>query len=426
MDYSTTIKYLYEQLPMYQRSGAVAYKNNLDNSLALDELFEHPHRNFKTIHIAGTNGKGSVSHMLASVLQSGGYKVGLYTSPHLKDYRERIRINGEMISETAVSEFVERFLNFNIEKKLEPSFFELSVTMAFDYFAKEQVDVAVIEVGMGGRLDSTNVITPEISIITNISLDHTQFLGNTIGKIAVEKAGIIKPNVPVVIGETHEESELVFMAKANELIAPIVFADGTFSIEQDDDETYSILKESQLLYDKIDMELKGFYQQNNLKTCVTAIDILQKKGFNITIEAIRNGLKKVTSQTGLAGRWQQLGVQPKIICDTGHNEAGIAWIVQQLGRESYRKLHVVFGTVNDKDVSGILKLLPKNATYYFTQAAIERAMDANKLKQEAVNFQLNGDVYRTVSEALNAAKSKAEPDDFIFVGGSTFVVAEVL
>ncbi|MDA3930047.1 MAG: bifunctional folylpolyglutamate synthase/dihydrofolate synthase [Prolixibacteraceae bacterium] len=426
MDYNATLEYLYKQLPMYQRSGVVAYKNNLDNTLALDEQFNHPHKNFKSIHVAGTNGKGSVAHMLASILQSEGFKVGLYTSPHLKDYRERIRVNGEMISENAVTDFVSRFQELNKNEEIKPSFFELSVTMAFDYFSSQEIDIAVVEVGLGGRLDSTNVITPEVSVITNISLDHTNLLGNSLSLIAAEKAGIIKPNVTVVIGETDSETAPVFIQKAEQEKAAIVFADQKYSSSKKNNLTFSIEANGIVLYSEIDLELKGNYQQRNLITCIAVIDQLIKQGFSISENSICDGLKDISFNTGLAGRWQQIGQFPKIICDTGHNESGIELITNQLKVENYKNLHIVFGTVNDKNIEGILRLLPSDALYYFTQAKIDRAMDANILNQLAVKFKLKGNAYFSVTEALEKAKSNAGSNDLIFVGGSTFVVAEVI
>lgn len=425
MNYDQTLHYLFDQLPMYQRTGAAAYKANLDNTLALDELFHHPHRNFKTIHVAGTNGKGSVSHWLASILQSAGYKVGLYTSPHLKDYRERIRINGAMIPKQAVTSFTERFFHLN-KDKIEPSFFELSVMMAFDYFSNEMVDVAVIEVGLGGRLDSTNIITPEVSVITNISLDHTNLLGKTISAIAAEKAGIIKTNVPVVIGETQEESSEVFQKKSNEMGAPIEFADQNYSLISMDDQHFILSGNGFEIYRNVVLGLKGDYQHRNVITVVAAVQQLIRKGFNITTAAVLDGLENVISTTRLQGRWQQIGDQPKIVCDTGHNEAGIQWVVSQLMKEKFQNLHIVFGTVNDKDIQSILRLLPQSAIYYFTNANIERALDAKQLLSSAVNYGLNGEAYSTVQIAFETAKKRASKNDFIFVGGSTFVVAEII
>jgi dihydrofolate synthase / folylpolyglutamate synthase len=426
MDYSNTLQYLFGQLPMFQRSGPAAYKANLDNTLALDVLFQHPHRKFRSIHVAGTNGKGSVSHWLASVLQSAGYKVGLYTSPHLVDFRERIRVNGEMIPEEAVSNFVERFLDMNRELNIEPSFFELSVMMAFDYFAAQKVDVAVIEVGLGGRLDSTNIITPDLSVITNISLDHTNLLGKTIGAIAAEKAGIIKAGVPVVIGESLPESEPVFRAKATELGAPLEMADQLYQLQLSGETGWNVVSECSVLYRNLVSGLKGDYQQKNLVTLLAAIRQLQKLDYMIPDAAILEGIEQVALKTGLRGRWEQISEQPRIICDTGHNEAGLEYVARQLSHENFSQLHFVFGTVNDKDINAILALLPKNAHYYFTQAGIERALDANQLQALAVPFGLRGTVHQTVREALAAARSNAKPNDLIFVGGSTFVVAEII
>jgi len=426
MEYQQAIKFLYEQLPMYQRVGPVAYKNNLDNTLALDEAFHHPHRNFKTIHVAGTNGKGSVSHMLASVLQSAGYKVGLYTSPHLKDFRERMKVNGNMISEEAVSNFVERYIELNKQLKLEPSFFELTVLMAFDYFAAEKIDIAVVEVGLGGRLDSTNIISPEISIITNISFDHMNLLGDTLEKIAIEKAGIIKSEIPVVIGEHHPQTFSVFAEKALYENAPLLFADQEYHLSVSENGTINVGNQRFILYQNIAPDLKGDYQQKNILTVVAAIEILKKKDWKISTEAVLYGFSKVVEQTGLMGRWQQLGKNPKIICDTGHNEGGISWIVEQLKNEKYDNLHIVFGMVNDKDIENALKLLPVNATYYFTKASIERALDEKQLRKQAFEHGLNGECYPTVEQALAAAKKNALPSDFIYIGGSTFVVAEVI
>lgn len=426
MKYSEAIKYLFEQLPMYQRVGPAAYKNNLDNTLALDEMFNHPHHNFKSIHVAGTNGKGSVSHLLAAVLQSAGYKVGLYTSPHLKDYRERIKVNGEMISEKAVCNFLDIFIDKNQNILLEPSFFELSVLMAFDYFAKMKVDFAVVEVGLGGRLDSTNIILPQLSVITNISLDHIQLLGNTLEKIAAEKAGIVKMNVPVVIGEFQSETAPVFIQKAAEQNAKIVFADNDYVFVQSADGKVTINNECSIIATQIELDLKGNYQQKNIVTVVAAIEVLRKKGFAISNDELLAGAKNVVGLTGLYGRWQKLGERPNIICDTGHNEAGIKWVVGQLKKEEYDQLHIVFGAVNDKDIDKVLELLPKKALYYFTQAAIDRALDVNKLYQHAVERGLKGSAFRSVAEAFTAAKANAKPNDMVFIGGSTFVVAEVL
>lgn len=426
MTYEQTIAFLFEQLPMYQRTGAVAYKNNLDNTLELDDMFNHPHRQFKSIHVAGTNGKGSVSHSLASVLQCSGYKVGLYTSPHLRDYRERIRVNGEMISKEAVSQFVTRFFELNRNESLSPSFFEFSVMMAFDYFANQKVDVAVIEVGLGGRLDSTNIINPEISVITNIGFDHMNLLGDTLDKIAAEKAGIIKANVPVIIGEKQVVTESVFINKAKELSAPILFADQDYDLKSIENGIFEVKYKDSILYHRIEPGLKGWYQQKNLLTVIASIEELIKLEFDIPKRAVEDGILKVMENTGLEGRWQQLGINPKIVCDSGHNEEGLRWVVAQLKNEVFENLHVVFGTVNDKDVNKILALLPQDAIYYFAAAQIPRAKDAVELKEQAANFKLNGSAYSSVEEAVNAAKKNAGNNDMIFIGGSTFVVAEAI
>lgn len=431
MDYEKVLEYLYEQLPYYQRSGPAAYKGSLDNTLALDKLFGHPHKNFRTIHVAGTNGKGSVSHMMAAVLQKAGFKTGLYTSPHLKDFRERIRVNGKMVPETFVTDFVQRFLGMNKTASLEPSFFELTVLMAFDYFASETVDVAVIEVGLGGRLDSTNIIQPELSVITNISLDHTALLGDTLGKIALEKAGIIKPSVPVVIGETHPQTSIIFEGKAHENHAQILFADQELSagysmVSPDEKQLFNLKNKDGILFENLKLDLLGKYQSKNICTLLCAVMELQRMGWKITESHIRSGLEDVTGLTGLSGRWQTIGANPRIICDTGHNEGGIREVVDQLNQIPHKKLHFIIGMVNDKDITGVLALLPKEAIYYFTKASIPRALDENQLMQIATYFGLNGAPYEDVKSAFKEAKMYADKDDLIFVGGSTFVVAEVL
>ena len=431
MNYKETLDFLFEQLPMYQRQGAAAYKNDLGNTLILDELFDHPHQSFKTIHIAGTNGKGSVSHMLASVLQEAGLKVGLYTSPHLKDYRERIRVNGELVSEDFVVNFVTDFKSSKAATEISPSFFEFTVAMAFDYFRHCEVDVAVIEVGLGGRLDSTNIISPELSVITNISLDHTALLGDKVEVIAKEKAGIIKPNVPVVIGETHKLSEPVFKDYATRNTAPIVFADQQLQVE------YSMkdLDGCQVIHFKdlatgenrqVALDLLGIYQQKNVLTALCAIEQLRQAEWQITDENINTGLRYVKRNTGMCGRWQEIGWNPLIICDTGHNEAGVKNIVEQIKQTPYQQLHMVIGVVNDKNVDGILELLPKDAEYYFTKASIPRALDQELLQEQATKFGLKGKPYPKVSDALKAASNNCGEKDLIFVGGSTFVVAEVI
>jgi len=407
MIYSEAIDYLYRQAPMFQQHGAKAYKSGLENTVALDAVFNHPHRAYKTIHVAGTNGKGSTSHLLASVLQCAGYRVGLYTSPHLRDFRERIRVNGTMISEQAVVDFVEA--HQALVEELQPSFFEITTALAFRYFAQQQVDVAVIEVGLGGRLDCTNIIAPELAIITNISLDHTDLLGDTLEKIAAEKAGIIKQNTPVVIGETQPESAPIFRNVALAQNAPIIFAD------------------TQLVGKTLPTcALKGIYQAKNCRTVLVALAQLRQKGFHITDAAIEQGFLEVVERTGLQGRWQVLGTKPTIVCDTGHNEGGIRLVVEQLAQQSFERLHIVFGMVSDKKIDHVLALLPKNAVYYFTKAQIPRALDEKILQVQAATFGLTGTSYASVNEALEAAKNNASERDFIFVGGSNFVVAEII
>lgn len=408
MDYQETLTYLYEQLPMFQRVGGSAYKEGLDNTLALDAHFGHPHHKFRTIHVAGTNGKGSVSHTLAAVLQSAGYKTGLYTSPHLVDFRERIRINGEPISKDYVMDFVEHERGFF--EPLCPSFFELATAMAFKYFADEQVEVAVVEVGLGGRLDCTNIIIPDLSIITNISFDHVQFLGDTLAKIASEKAGIIKKGIPVVIGETTAETKPVFIAKATEVDAPIYFA------EENGREDYP----------GVEHELKGIYQEKNKRTLFTALPLLNEAGYHFDEENVREGFAHVVELTGLMGRWQKLHDHPTLVCDTGHNVGGITYVVEQLRQQSCHQLHIVIGMVNDKDISGVLALLPQEAKYYFTQASVSRALPAEQLCQLATAAGLKGTSYPNVQSAVGAALRESLPEDFIFVGGSNFIVADLL
>lgn len=431
MNYEEVLDYLYEHLPFYQRKGPAAYKGSLDNTLALDQLFGHPHQKFRTVHVAGTNGKGSVSHMLAAIFQEAGYKTGLYTSPHLKDFRERIRVNGEMIEKSFVVDFVLRFLEKNKTSKLEPSFFELTVLMAFEYFAASGVDLAIIEVGLGGRLDSTNVITPDLSIITNISLDHTALLGDTLGRIALEKAGIIKKSIPVIVGETHPQTSMIFEGKAAENSTSLLFADQLLRadysmISADGKQLFNVKNSEGILFENLRLDLLGFYQSRNLCTMLTAVIELQKMGWKLSEKDIRNGLENVTGLTGLSGRWQTISFNPRIICDTGHNEAGIKEVVAQLKTIPCKKLHIVLGMVNDKDISGILAQLPKEAVYYFTKAAIPRALSEHQLMKMATYFGLNGAAYEDVPSALFEARMYADKDDLIFVGGSTFVVAEVL
>lgn len=400
MNYQETLQYLYVKTPAFQHVGQSAYKPGLDNVIALSEAYEHPHKAFKTIHVAGTNGKGSVSHTLAAILQSAGYKVGLYTSPHLRDFSERIRVNGQPIDADYVVQFVAQ--SQAIIEQLNPSFFEITTLMAFSYFKEQAVDVAIIEVGLGGRLDSTNIITPILSVITNVSFDHVALLGNTLEKIAEEKAGIIKPGVPVVVGEAAPNLRPIYLSKGSS----VVFA-------EDDAES------------NLPFALQGDCQRFNKKTILAAVRLLQQK-MPISSEAIATGLMQVVNLTGLQGRWQQLGDNPLVIADTGHNEAGIRLIVQQLSRLSYQTLRMVIGVVNDKDVNTMLSLLPKQATYYFTNAHIPRALPAAELQALAKNYDLIGKSYPSVQEALQAAKNDASTDDVIFVGGSNFIVAEVV
>ena len=429
--YPEVLRSLYSQLPMFQRTGPAAYKNNLDNTVRLDALYGFPHRSFKTIHVAGTNGKGSVSHMLASVLQEAGYKTGLYTSPHLKDFRERIRVNGEMIPEDAVVRFMETYFSLNETEKLEPSFFELTVSMAFDYFKDRLVDVAVIEVGLGGRLDSTNIITPEVSVITNISFDHQSLLGNTLPLIAAEKAGILKKGVPGVIGETGEETSPVFKQFARQVQTRIAFADQEYHTDYSmlttgGKQSLNIRRKEELVYPGLELDLLGIYQRHNVPTVLKTIDVLNEKGWQITEEHIRAGLLNTIRNTGLMGRWQILGHNPLLICDTGHNKAGIQLVVEQIHQTAWKALHLVIGMVSDKDQDEVLALLPANARYYFTRADIPRATQPEELAAKAEKFGLKGDCYPTVRQALSAALANAGENDLVFVGGSNFVVAEIL
>lgn len=424
MTYEETLHYLYTSTPLFQNVGKDAYKEGLENTYELDKHFGHPHKQFKTIHIAGTNGKGSCSHTLAAILQSAGYKTGLYTSPHLVDFRERIRVNGTPVPKDYVTSFVEE--NRSFFEPLHPSFFELTTAMAFKYFAEQHVDVAIIEVGLGGRLDCTNIITPDMCIITNISFDHTQFLGNTLEKIAKEKAGIIKSGIPVVIGETSTETRTVFQNKAAETHAPITFAEDESLVEdwKTGTDGYRIYQTKD--YADLKGELGGLYQIKNTNTILTAVRQLKQIGYTITEQDVRNGFANVCKLTGLMGRWQTIETSPKVICDTGHNVGGISYIVEQLKHETYKHLHIVIGMVNDKDISGVLSLLPKDAYYYFTQASVKRALPAEEMAQKAYAANLQGSYYDNVQTALEAAKAKADKDDLIFVGGSSFIVADLL
>lgn len=428
MTYQQALDYLYSQLPMFHRIGSAAYKANLDNTHAICKLLGHPEGKFRSVHVAGTNGKGSVSHMLAAILQSAGYKTGLYTSPHLKDFRERIRINGKMIPQSKVTAFVEK--HRKAFDRIQPSFFEWTVGLAFDHFAKEKVDIAVIEVGLGGRLDSTNVITPLVSVITNISYDHQALLGDTLEKIAGEKAGIIKPGVPVVIGETQAHSKPVFAKRARTLKAPICFADQHYKVKKPEHVNRKLIADvysgDKLVHKGLVCELGGDYQAKNIPTVLSTIDVLKEQGIAVPLPRLKRGLANTVKRTGLLGRWQVLSEKPLVIADTGHNEAGIKEVLKQVSRTRHSKLHIVFGAVNDKDIGTILKLLPEKAAYYFCKARIPRALDAGELAKLAARESLKGGVYPSVKKALAAARRTASPKDLVLVGGSTFVVAEVV
>jgi len=403
--YNETVEWMFQQLPMYQRVGKIAFKKDLSNTQRLAQHLDHPENKFKSIHVAGTNGKGSVSHMLASVFQSAGYNTGLYTSPHLKDFRERIRINGQMIPEKEVVQFIDENQSFLEQNKL--SFFEMSVGMAFDYFANQKVDIAIIETGMGGRLDSTNIITPELSIITNIGLDHTTFLGESLSEIAGEKAGIIKERVPIVIGEKHIETEVVFTNTAEKTNSNLLFAED-------------------FEFQKYDTDLKGNYQKKNLRTVLVSIKELRKNNWFIPEEAIISGLSNVKLYTGFQGRWDIIGEKPRVICDTAHNSEGLSIVLKQLKMEKFLNLHIVLGVVSDKDLSKVLPLFPEEAVYYFVKPDVPRGLEVKLLQNEAAKFGLKGKSYLSVREAFLAAERNALDEDLIFIGGSNFTVAEVL
>lgn len=424
MQYQEAISWLFSQLPMFSRVGAAAYKPGLQLTETLDSIYNHPHRRFKSIHVGGTNGKGSTSHMLASVLQSNGFKTGLYTSPHLVDFRERMRINGEMIPQKEVVKFVEEWKKKNTD--LHPSFFELTMMMAFDWFARENVDYAVIEVGMGGRLDSTNVILPILSIITNISFDHTQFLGDTLEKIASEKAGIIKKGIPIIIGEAAGAIKKVFQEKATIEGSPITFADEKFNQDafHKEENGWKINHEN---INPLYVPLGGEYQKKNINTVLAAIEKLKEEGIPLRDAEIKEGLEKVCENTGLKGRWQAIRQNPLVICDTGHNHAGITYSMESLkSRFAGRKIKFVIGFVNDKDVAGIVNLFPKDADYYFTQASIPRAMPAEEVMSHFKIAGKEGSVYGDIKEAYEACLKQTSPNDVIYIGGSTFVVADFL
>lgn len=427
MNYDNTLEWLFQQLPMFSRTGGAAYKPGLQTSLDLDTHFNHPHTRFKSIHIGGTNGKGSTSHLIAAILQSQGYKTGLYTSPHLVDFRERIRVNGRMIPKEDVVDFVKRFQASGYQG--HPSFFELTMMMAFDYFAKEQVDYAVIEVGMGGRLDSTNIITPELSVITNISKDHTQFLGNTPEAIAAEKAGIIKSNVPAVIGEASNRIREVFEEKASEVGTTILFAEEFRPLQRCEENPNGGLDGDSPLCGSFHCELGGDYQQKNINTVLAALYEMRRIGIEISDESIKDGMANVCELTGLAGRWMKLSDNPLIVCDTGHNEAGLRYTMEQLDRTAKRrngKKHIVIGFVADKAIDDIIALLPHDATYYFTQASIPRALPVDQLKERFAEHGIPGNTYSTPKDAADAALKTTSYSDVIYIGGSTFVVADYL
>lgn len=424
MTYDETVRYLYDSTPVFEHVGASAYKEGLDNTQVLDEHFGHPHRCYKTIHVAGTNGKGSCSHTLAAILQSAGCKVGLYTSPHLVDFRERIRVNGMCISEKRIVDFVEQERSFF--EPLHPSFFELTTALAFKYFAEQQVDIAVIEVGLGGRLDCTNIITPLLSVITNISFDHTRFLGNTLAKIAGEKAGIIKKGVPVVIGETTAETRPVFAARAREVGAPIRFAEDApvvrSSVALSGGGREYRLSDGRTVYG----ELSGDYQEANMNTVLTAVEELRRQGIALSESDVEQGIAAVSGLTGLMGRWQRLRERPLAVCDTGHNVGGWNYLVGQIKAQPCHRLRIVFGMVDDKDIDRILAMLPREADFYWTQASSHRAIPAAQVAGKAAAIGLRGRSYATVGEAWQQALADASPEDFIFVGGSSYVVADFL
>ena len=429
MTYRQTIEYLYAQLPMFSRIGAAAYKANLDNTIALCDAIGNPQNKFKSIHIAGTNGKGSTSHLLAAILQQAGYKTGLYTSPHLKDFRERIKVNGQMVSETFVIDFVEK--TKVVSQKIQPSFFELTVAMAFEYFAKEEVDIAVIETGLGGRLDSTNIITPLLSVITNIGYDHTNLLGDTLEKIASEKAGIIKPGVPVVIGQYLPQTKEIFISKAKKENAPIYFAQDEYEVSQikysPTSLTCNIKNIEQDITETFECELNGLYQTKNLQTVLCAVGILMQQGFTISNQAEKYAIKHVKMLTALAGRWDVIAQQPTIILDVAHNEDGVRQLLEQLKlvKSASSQLHIVMGMVKDKDVNKVLSLLPQDAMYYFSNAHTERAMPHLQLKEKAAALHLVGNSFDNVNTAIQAAKYAATKNDTIIVCGSVFLIAEV-
>ena len=423
MNYQETLQYLYDRLPVFHLVGSSAYKPGLENTYRLMAQLDNPHQKFRSIHVAGTNGKGSVSHYLAAILQEAGYKVGLYTSPHLVDFGERIRVNGQMIDQQYVIDYIQKHID--AIETIQPSFFELTMAMAFSYFADKQVDIAVIEVGLGGRLDSTNIISPELSIITNIGFDHVEFLGDSLPQIAAEKAGIIKPGIPVVIGESLPETKPVFVLKSLEMQSDIIFA------EDDDIPVLTRYEQDKMIFNYRKQEfgsgLNGIYQLRNLATIFSAIKVLNNRTtFKVSDEALKKGIEHICKLTGLRGRWELLSDKPKVIADTGHNVPGIQAIVNQLKNQHYKTLRIVIGMVNDKDISGVLKLLPIDAVYYFTQAQVKRALPANELKAKAMNYNLSGWSFGAVKDAVNKAIFDANADDLLLITGSNFVVGEAL
>jgi dihydrofolate synthase / folylpolyglutamate synthase len=426
VNYSETIDYLYHKLPLFSRIGSAAFKKDLTNTRILCEYLGNPQQQFKSVHVGGTNGKGSVSHMLASVFQTSGYTTGLYTSPHLYDFRERIKVNGQVADEDYVVSFVERITP--IIEEIQPSFFEITVAMAFDYFAQKKVEMAIVEVGLGGKLDSTNIITPELSVITNIGWDHMNMLGNSLKEIATEKAGIIKEGVPVIIGERKKETDPVFLEQSAKKQSPIAFAEDQYHLvsqEWKNSHTIITVKKDSLSGRSFELDLPGVYQRKNLLTVLSALEVLQKNGYPITDTAIREGLSKVKQQTGLMGRWEIIRERPTVILEVAHNKDGMEQMLQHVKMLSFKKLNIVFGMVKDKDADQVLTLLPIDAKYYFTQAQIPRALPAWELNEKAATFSLKGNVYEDVNEALQDALTKASTDDLIIVCGSIFLVAEV-
>lgn len=424
MTYEETIEYLYNSVPMFQKVGAVAYKEGLYNTIKLDEHFGHPHRQYNTVHVAGTNGKGSCSHTLAAILQAAGYRVGLYTSPHLKDFRERIKVNGKCVDKEYVIDFVQNERHFF--EPLQPSFFELTTALALKYFAEQHVDIAVIEVGLGGRLDCTNIIMPILSVITNISFDHTQFLGDTLAKIAAEKAGIIKDGVPVVIGESVDETRPVFLAKARQTNSGIYFAEEEQEIVKADLTADNGIMYITKHFGTIHGELGGIYQEKNASTILCAIKRLREAGLNITDDNVGNGFSNVVETTSLLGRWQKVNDHPTVICDTGHNVGGWEYLSRQLKQQKCRQMRIVFGMVDDKDIDTVMSLLPTDAVYYFTKADNKRATDENRIKQIGTKYGLKSNCYDNVRSAYAQALEDSDADDFIFVGGSSYIVADFL